>query len=233
MNKEKAIKNINRMGNAGRIISIIAIVLLSLGELAAMLGIGALALVPEGLVTMTGSMEMQMDVDTSLVDGMGSGVTNGIAGSMNLGAGGFEFGTEAIQNGDVISYTTSPLTTHFDIKEFIPVVASAIAVITMALVTCVFILKLCNAFRFCQSPFEENVVKKMRNLAFSLIPWTVISSFSSMLSGATISNLIMGGKQRLHLSVDLGMVLVVAVILMLSFIFRYGSVLQQESDETL
>ncbi len=233
MNKEKAIKNINRMGSAGRIISIIAIVLLSIGELAALLGIGALALVPEGLIKMTGNMEMQMDVDTSLVGGIGSGVADQLAGSMSFGAGGLEFGTDVVQNGDVISYRTNPISTNFDIREFLPVVAAGIGVITMALVTCVFILKLCNAFRFCQSPFEENVVKKMRNLAFSLIPWTVVSSFSSMLSGAAISNLMMGGQTRLHLSVDLGMVLVVAIILMLSFIFRYGSVLQQESDETL
>ncbi len=233
MNKEKAIRNINRMGNAGRIISIIIIVILSIGELAALLGIGALAAIPEGLVTMSGNMEMQMDVDTSLVNGPGAGAAGQLAGSMSFGMGGLEFGTDVVQNGNVISYQTAPISSNFDIKEFIPVVAAGIAVITMAIISCVFILKLCNAFRSCHSPFEENVVKKMRNLAFSLIPWTVISSFSSMLSSFAISNLIINGQQRLHFSVDLGMLLVVAVILMLSVIFRYGSVLQQESDETL
>ena len=68
----------------------------------------------------------------------------------------------------------------------------------------------------------------MKHLAVALIPWCIISSVSD----STFSSIV-SGKPSFSLSVDLGMVLVVLVVLVLVYIFKYGAVLQQESDETL
>jgi len=43
----------------------------------------------------------------------------------------------------------------------------------------------------------------------------------------------MSGGIHLIFSIDLGVVLVVLIVLVLVSIFKYGAVLQQESDETL
>ena len=234
MNKETAIKKINKMGSIGRVISTILIVILILGDIAAVLGIAALAIIPDGLVSVKGSTELRMDVNPAVAGGTAdAGITDHILEGGHFSVGGFEFVKEKEQNDGLISYVVNPYTSSIDIKNFISIVAATVGVITMALINCFFIRSLCNAFKSCSSPFEENIVKKLRNLAFSLIPWTVLGSLTSILSGAAINTFLMGSKQRYTVSIDLSMLLVVAIILMLSYIFKYGAVLQQESDETL
>ncbi len=234
MNKETAIKKINKMGSIGRVISTILIVILILGDIAAVLGIAALAIIPDGLVSVKGSTELRMDVNPAVAGGTAdASITDHILEGGHFSVGGFEFVKEKAQNDGLISYVVNPYTSSIDIKNFISIVAATAGVITMALINFFFIRSLCNAFKNCTSPFEDNVVKKLRNLAFSLIPWTVLGSLTSILSGAAFSTFMMGSKQRFTVSIDLSMLLVVAIILMLSYIFKYGAVLQQESDETL
>lgn len=98
----------------------------------------------------------------------------------------------------------------------------------MTIVTISFVEALCKEFRYCTSPFENKVIKKMQNLAISLIPWTIISSVID----STVDSFMKGGLQ-LSLNIDLGVVLVVLIVFILVYIFKYGAVLQQESDETL
>ncbi len=91
-----------------------------------------------------------------------------------------------------------------------------------------FVGFLCKAFRDCESPFEENVIKKMQNLAYALIPWAFATSFKDIVK----ESLLKGGADFVW-SLDLGVVLMVLVVFLLVYIFKYGAILQQESDETL
>ena len=68
----------------------------------------------------------------------------------------------------------------------------------------------------------------MQNLAYALIPWTVVTTISN-----SISDSVMNHKISLNFTLDLGVVLIGLVVLVLVHIFKYGAVLQQESDETL
>lgn len=77
-----------------------------------------------------------------------------------------------------------------------------------------FLKKLCNALEKCESPFEENVVKKIKAFAFSLIPWG-------------IAGIGLGGISAV------GVAVIVIVVILFSAIFNYGAELQKESDETL
>ena len=63
----------------------------------------------------------------------------------------------------------------------------------------------------------------------SLIPWTIISSIADNF----ITNLMNVGNFELGISVDFKVVLVIILIFVLVYIFKYGAVLQRESDETL
>lgn len=96
---------------------------------------------------------------------------------------------------------------------------SIAAVCFLGAVYCaMFFVILCFAHKFaksleeCNSPFEENVIKCMKNFGISLIPWVI---FTFVTSGSLI------------------LALIVLVIFLLMSIFKYGAQLQQEADETL
>ena len=98
----------------------------------------------------------------------------------------------------------------------------------LIMVTLFFVSGVCKAFRDCESPFEENVIVNMKKFAYSLIPWLIGSSVIG-----SVGESILAGKPVVNFSLDLGMVLVVLVLFLLITIFKYGAILQQESDETL
>ena len=111
-------------------------------------------------------------------------------------------------------------------------VAAIIVLATLALVmtfvTLIFVDGLCKAFRDCQSPFEEVVIKKMQYFAYSLIPWTLVTTVSN-----SITDTIVNQKFSISFTINLGVVIIVLAFIILVNIFKYGAVLQQESDETL
>ena len=84
-----------------------------------------------------------------------------------------------------------------------------------------------KALRKCETPFCESVIKSMSRFAISLIP----AVFMNMVCGGMWSSLFSGSG--FAMTVNLGSVLLVAVIFLLIAVFKYGALLQQESDETL
>ncbi len=88
--------------------------------------------------------------------------------------------------------------------------------------------RLCKQFRDCETPFTERISKELMNLAWSLILINIINIVTD-----PIIDLLLVGKCDMDISVDLTMTLLVLGIFMLSFIFKYGTELQAESDETL
>ena len=69
-------------------------------------------------------------------------------------------------------------------------------------------------------------MKRLTTIA--LIPWTIVSTIiNSILDSAK------SGSASVSITLDLGVVLIVLAVLVLVYIFKYGAVLQQESDETL
>ena len=129
---------------------------------------------------------------------------------------------------DILSAKMESEKVSFTTKEIGFVLLLISSGLVMTIVTISFVESLCKAFRDCQSPFDSKVIKKMQNLAISLIPWTIISSVID----STVDTFTQGGLQ-LRLNIDLGVALVVLIVFVLVYIFKYGAVLQQESDETL
>ena len=79
----------------------------------------------------------------------------------------------------------------------------------------------------CETPFTEGVIKKMTFFAVSLIPAAVLHIINSSLWSS------LGSDSRFSMSINLSVVLLVAVIFILVSVFKYGADLQKESDETL
>lgn len=74
--------------------------------------------------------------------------------------------------------------------------------------------KLAIALENCNSPFEEEVLRRMKGFGIALAVWAGIVFIIGGVSG-------------------IGAVFVVLIVLLFISIFKYGAQLQQESDETL
>ncbi|MDE5883880.1 MAG: hypothetical protein K2H29_02180 [Oscillospiraceae bacterium] len=81
------------------------------------------------------------------------------------------------------------------------------------LIAVIFGGKFAKALELCETPFEENVLKTMKNFGFSLIPMGLVY----------LSD---GG-------IDLTAIVLIIAIIIFTYIFKYGAELQKESDETV
>jgi len=110
-----------------------------------------------------------------------------------------------------------------------------ISVVFLAAVNCVvmwvvmhFVAKLCKLFKECETPFTEEVVQMLKKVAIALIPMAFLSNLTT-----SVTDSIMSGSVNIVIGVDMTTILLVLLIFMLAAIFSYGTMLQQESDETL
>lgn len=234
--KENAIRKINDVGKTGRIFSMIAMILACVGLVGLLIGIAALLLVPEDLIRLDVTSGLRVTVDPTAVglsaDEMDFEDLEDF--HLTLNGNNYTFHEASVEgSGITVSDGKIILDTDASIREFglrtllVPMLAALLSVV-LALVTLAFVFRLCKAFEKCASPFEQKVIDRLIALACALIPWALFSGFTDSLSQSVFSN-------QIHLTfrLDLGMVLVVLIIFGLAFIFKYGAILQQESDETL
>lgn len=224
--KEEAIKKINKMGKISSVLTLICKIFVGMGLFFLLVGTLICFVVPESLV----QFGMGTAVDIALdLDSIGETISPADAETLKKD---FENDSE-----DPVEVTVDNNVIHFSEMDDEMVVTMrdmawmllilALSLI-MTMVTLCFISTLCKAFRDCETPFEDNVIKKMQNFAYSLIPWALISTVTESAGNSFMTN-----KPSLTLSVDLGVIIVVLVVFVLVHIFKYGAVLQQESDETL
>ena len=100
--------------------------------------------------------------------------------------------------------------------------------LALELVVLFFLKRICKALSVCETPFSETVIDSMQKLSISLIPVFVYSLFKDSLIES-----LMYGEMSLGIEFDFFTVLMVVLVFLLTFIFKYGAMLQQESDETL
>lgn len=246
--KEQAIQKINRVGKISYIVTVICKILVIAGLVCSLVGAVIWFKLPESTmkVTQRGIMTVEMNQEgigasqselKEMQESLEAGeqwqvnqVTNGIMNSQ------FELtltdqtyiptAMDVTEDSVIIEMISADKS--FTMRDMAGIMLAMAAVMIMSVVTLTFVESLCKAFRDCESPFEETVIKKMQRLAICLIPWTFISSI-----GDSITNSILSGGMNWTVSIDLGVVLVVLIVLILVYIFKYGAVLQQESDETL
>ena len=227
--KTQAIQKINGLGKAGHIIAnIIKIILIMVAVGYLVIAAIVVSTVPKGAVTFVTEGSGEIVVDYSAFEGMmnedekqsaeNSGWSFIIDGNQ-LNA------SEATENG--MRWFSEQSTKTIDLHDMTGrLMLIDVAIIVMT-VTMFFAASFFKSLRYCTSPFEENVLTKMKRLAYSLIPWVLIS-FTSF----NITDFLMGNSDFV-ISINVEMVLVVLVVISLMHIFRYGAMLQQESDETL
>ena len=236
MNKDNAISKINSIGKAGSIISKIAMVVMSIGLVIAVLcGILFLSVPKEDFVikfdnNATFSLNTGAKVFSSFFGINSENATQAVAqGSMTINGTEYSFvDADFDESSKVVTYTLDGGSTTVTAVRFAVVAWIAVAYAAINMVLFFFVKKLCDSLKVCRSPFEESIIKGIQNCAWVLIPWAIFGSFlQSVLTTAFSSNIQTG------FDLNVPTILVILLLFGLAYVFKYGAVLQTESDETL
>lgn len=210
--KEQAIEKINKIGRVcGRITGIVwwlGAVAIGIVILASVLALAIPDLRPDFIKTMT----IEETVEKNLASE--NSEENLVVSKQQVAIGGF---TES--NFSEYEFTETGFVVYLLIGIFCVIVA---------LIAVHYFKKLCDALGTCGSPFEEEVIRRMKHFSVVLIVFLVVSVLGKFIAGGMAS-----GWASWKLEITFWDIAVVVVVELLIYIFKYGAVLQQESDETL
>ena len=241
--KNDVVSKVNKIGKAGAVIAKIGTVILWIGAIVSLLvGILLMALPDDFIVLhMDSKAAVEVSFPTSISqtdfymieeDGVAELKWNDVTwGEMDssLEVNGQEYGVVGMvktENGYLMDAQTESYTIKLTNFASICILSSVFC--GVALVTMHFVEKLCKLFRDCETPFTTEISETIKKLAIAIIPMAFFSNLSE-----SVTNSAMSGKVNIVIGVDLMTILLVLLVFMLSMIFSYGTVLQQESDETL
>ncbi len=231
---------VNRIGKAGRIVSIILIVLLSIGAFSLLLAGGVCAVLPEDTVEVSFRPNADVLVGRSILGQEWSRIDEIVAEAQEALAGKY---------GEVIQFekTDRGLLIRLDrlmeegevfrLRNALGAIWAGLVGIASAIVALVMFLKLSDAFRVCRSPFDEAVIRRMNIFAWTLIVCAVVGSFAGSAAQSAVMAFqnagIHVGAKNFGVSLDLYPIFAALIVFFLCMIFRYGAQLQREADETL
>lgn len=232
--KEEAIVKINKMGKVGSVILKIARVVCYVGLAGVLMALIAVLILPKDLMDLSIGTNVGVTMDVSelgvqMDDTLQARVVNGIANGF-IKADSKKINLSDINiDGDVITANTeSDLITKLGLSDLYKPMAVALVAIAVTILALYFAGSFCNTLENCTSPFDDTVINKLRNFAYSLIPLVLCDSVMK-----STKDIILSQGTDINFSINFLMVFVVLAILALSYIFKYGAMLQKESDETL
>lgn len=219
--KNENISKINKLGKAGKIISVFFIIA------------SIAAFVASALVSIVG-FTLDDDFITANFHGTGNiaaHITSPLVSGFDASELEFNksikiFGLTFKSESDIISAEKNDnsstdvnvdieMPSGRDLRIAIALFSAAAAVISLCFtVLLMFAKKLFASLEKCSSPFEEDVLLRMKRFAYSLIPFGIIKF--------AVSGLL-----------NLELFAAIVIILLFVAIFSYGAQLQKESDETL
>lgn len=236
--KQDAILKINRMGRIGTVVTTIAKIFIITGLVIVFALTIAAAFIPKDFLTVRGDGRMAVNISLASIGKSFTDEeleecrteTEKIVEEEDATSGGSEYSINAIHvDNDNILLDLTGEYADFDLHNLVWIMLFLLLYLAMTLVTLFFVGFLCKAFQTCESPFEGNVIKRIKMLAYSLIPWTIFSTVNDAVAMTFFTNSFhMDG-----IGIDGKMVMTVLIIFALAYIFQYGAILQQESDETL
>ena len=228
MNSE--IKNkINTIGKVGRVLTVIAKIIVIAGIVCVCLAGIAGLFMPKDAIKLSMNGSMQVQVSKKLYEGkfpvIGlDGLENG-----SFSMGGEDYETVSVQEtDDGILVDLKGDGGDMEVRTMLlRGCLIGLIYLTAALVMLCFLKSLMSELRSCDTPFASGVIRKMTNFAWSLVPMAVLSGVS--FDWTFLANSV----KDFHYTINLSAVLVILVVLALVQIFKYGAQLQQQADETL
>lgn len=235
--KNEIVCKVNKIGKIGFIINKIAKVLITVGLVACIVGTALLAFVPADFITfeISGNAITNIDFDNiPLFDVIDLGDLQKLDESdsdldASIDINGISYGIIDFKrvNNKITVYAQADSYT-IDIANFKWFLIPVIVFLISALVVMHFIGKLCKTFQFCDTPFTEEVVDALKKLAISIIPMAILQPLTE-----SVTTSMMTGNFDFVIGIDLMNIILIVLIFLLAAIFKYGTMLQNESDETL
>ena len=223
--KNEYIEKINKLGHTGLVISKIVKVMVSIAMVALLVSSVLLMLVPKNSITVTTShnAEITMDMSHSIIPSLVSFDANS-----NFELNGVIYDHFKTENNLAVQTATATSTPHtFAIKDMMwgmlaGAVMCALLQVAIKKVTALFAL-----LNDCETPFTQQTANCFKSLAVSFVPVYIMA-----LVCEGIMEYIVNGMFNLTINL-LTIAAPVLILLMMAEIFRYGAMLQIESDETL
>ena len=235
--KNSSIKKINTAGLIGYIVSIILIV----GTIAGMVGIGICTVGAIAVSNNDISVKMATNINVNStgnflntlnsfisIDGVKdlSTLTEDAKDGIKINDDDIsEISVKEENGGLIINAKTNDIT--ISMKKIIVALISAFIFLGAVTVSLYMVKALMKSLKNCETPFAEEVIKNMTRFASSLVCVVVLNIIFSGFWSTLTSGL------SYKPSINLGSILLVAVIYILITVFKYGAKLQHESDETL
>ncbi len=239
MNKETAVMRINKIGYIAGVFNLIAKILLGVGAGGCLLWIIAALFIPSKAITynVEGVIHGYVDIKKLTGEDMTDEILDRISDELavrsegKVEVNGFEYGDVNcdVTSDGVIVMNAKGSTSRTDVKRTtIMLLGMGLLYCALAFVSLLFLGFLLKELSKCASPFDEKIIKGLKMFAYSLIPWVLIKTVKE-----SVTATVFYGKGNINFNIDITMIVVVLIILALAYIFSYGAVLQQESDETL
>lgn len=235
--KPATIEKVNGLGKAGYILANITKVFLIIVLVALVLGTVVCFAIPTDLFTVRFDSQAAIDIDCGTLgitadqldpDELNAAMAEeNVMGSLTIQGMDIFFDGISV-SGDTVTISGAGNATLYGIGMIRIILLMGLLSLAVYLVCTFFIAGFCKALSQCKTPFEAELVKKMQTLAWAMLALPFISSLTESLTESVLS-----GSIHIQLSIDLMEVILILAMFALSYIFKYGAQLQQESDETL
>lgn len=227
------LKKVHQLGEAGRVVLTILLVVNILATAAAGLAAAALGGVSRETVSVSVSSQATYQGRGKFMQSMWQTLTGSRAAeerqdqtAVTLFGSLYTSASMHTQGEQMVIETVSAPNTYTCADAARLLVFAALA--SAASVAALWLLrKLFKAIEGCESVFCEDLVKRMKAFGWSLLPLAVLASVSE-----TVTRQFMAAGHT-GVYVQWGLLIAFAVTMCLTAVFRYGVQLQRESDETL
>ncbi|MGI6501696.1 MAG: hypothetical protein ACOX1S_12660 [Anaerostipes sp.] len=231
----KAIEKINSIGRAGSIVALIVKIIIVIAFIACLVGTVAVTVLPDDFFSMKIAGKTNLELNLSSVGVSEKELSESfhlededIQKQITSAGVSVNFDKAKVEGSKIIMSGSSDVM-NVSMKSVRYAMICILVLLAMTFAMMMFIGFLTKAFARCASPFDEEVIRRMKHFSFFLVAWAVVSAITSNI----INNVVTTGRVILRFNVNISYVFIVLVILALVYIFQYGAELQKETDELI
>ena len=234
-------RKVNRIGLVGQIVSIILIVLMAVACFGSLLGGIMLSALPKDSITIGCNGDMDITVSETLLDKWMDRIDPGqMNAQMSINGTDYsDIDVEKTSEGLVMHAHADRL--EFRLSRLASAAFAGFVYCAVLFVVFIFLKRLSDGFRRCDTPFSDDVIRRMTVFAWVMVGGAALMSAAESIGNSLIHRSIdmsfslnpTGISSGIQLSFSFAPILIALLVLFLTMIFRYGAQLQKESDETL
>ena len=236
-------KKVNRIGLVGQIVSIVLIVLMAVACFGCLTGGILLAILPDDAATVGVSTDLDVQVGKSIIGRWMNEIPDDPKDlNAQLSVNGSEFTDMQMEKtADGLLINASTERWEFQLNKLASAPFTGLIYCATLLVVFIFLKRLSDSFRHCDTPFSDDVIHRMTVFSWVLLIGSVVSSAAEAVVNSLIHRSLdlsfslnpSGMNTGFEVSFSFAPIIIALIVLFLTMIFRYGAQLQKEADETL